>query len=132
LARHCRTGSARKVAQIAKAQDIPTKFLEAILTQLKSAQIVTSTRGASGGYFLKDLPVEVTVANVIYAVQGPLDIVTQVTKSGQNISPADNVLAAVFGQIDVLVDQVFSGLTLQELIDRQDELHDNQVASYTI
>ena len=75
---------------------------------------------------------QVTVAQVIYAVQGPLDIVTQVTKSGQNMSSVDNVLAGIFGQVEQLVDQVFTCLTLQELIDRQDELQDNQVASYTI
>lgn len=75
---------------------------------------------------------QVTVAQVIYAVQGPLDIVTQVTKSEQNMSPVDNVLAGIFGQVEQLVDQVFTCLTLQELIDRQDELQDNQIASYTI
>jgi len=132
LAQHSRSGKAVKVAQIAQSQDIPPKFLEAILTQLKWAQIVTSTRGAAGGYHLKRAPAEISAAMVINAVQGPLDIVGQVSKAGQTLSSTDNVLSAMFRQVEQVVDQVFGSLTLQELIDRQDELLDNYVARYTI
>lgn len=57
---------------IAEAQDIPAKFLEHILADLKRAGIIGSARGAEGGYWLDQPPGEVTMADVIRAVEGPL------------------------------------------------------------
>ena len=65
-------GSLRKVEELAQAQDIPISFLENILTQLKSAGIVRSQRGPEGGYWLARPAQEVTLAQVIRAVEGPL------------------------------------------------------------
>jgi Rrf2 family protein len=64
--------SPRKVDQIARAQDIPVSFLENILTQLRSSGIVRSQRGPEGGYWLARPAVEVNLAQVIRAVEGPL------------------------------------------------------------
>ena len=57
---------------ISQAQDIPLKFLENILADLRHAGIVRSQRGAEGGYWLARPATEVTVADVIRAVDGPL------------------------------------------------------------
>jgi len=57
---------------IAEAQDIPAKFLEHILADLKRARIISSARGADGGYWLDVAAAEVTMADVIRAVEGPL------------------------------------------------------------
>jgi Rrf2 family protein len=57
---------------IASAQAIPLKFLENILGDLRHAGIVRSQRGADGGYWLARPAAEVTVADVIRAVDGPL------------------------------------------------------------
>ena len=65
-------GSPRKVEELAQAQEIPISFLENILTQLKSAGIVRSQRGPEGGYWLARPPTELTLAQVIRAVEGPL------------------------------------------------------------
>ena len=61
-----------KGERIAEAQQIPLKFLENILSELKHAGIVASQRGAEGGYWLARPAREVTVADVIRAVDGPL------------------------------------------------------------
>jgi Rrf2 family protein len=65
-------GAPRKVDEIAQAQGIPLSFLENILTQLRSAGIVRSQRGPEGGYWLAHPAAEVTLADVIRAVEGPL------------------------------------------------------------
>jgi Rrf2 family protein len=62
----------RKGDSIAQAQDIPLKFLENILTDLRHAGLIRSQRGADGGYFLGRDPSAITVADVIRAVDGPL------------------------------------------------------------
>lgn len=58
--------------QLAKAQQIPPKFLESILSQLRSAGLVTSQRGAVGGYQLARPAEEISVADVIRELEGPI------------------------------------------------------------
>ena len=57
---------------IAQSQGIPLKFLENILGDLRQAGLVRSQRGSDGGYWLNRPPEEITVADVIRAVEGPL------------------------------------------------------------
>jgi Rrf2 family protein len=61
-----------KGEQIAQAQDIPLKFLENILLELRHNGLVQSQRGADGGYWLARPPEEIRLADVIRAVEGPL------------------------------------------------------------
>jgi Rrf2 family protein len=58
--------------RIAEAQEIPSNFLENILSDLRNAGIVMSRRGADGGYWLARPAEEVSIADVIRAVDGPL------------------------------------------------------------
>ncbi len=58
--------------RIAEAQEIPSNFLENILSDLRNAGIVMSRRGADGGYWLARPADEVSIADVIRAVDGPL------------------------------------------------------------
>lgn len=57
---------------LAEAQDLPYKFLEAILSDLRRAGLVQGIRGPEGGYLLKRSPSEITVGEVLRAVDGPL------------------------------------------------------------
>jgi Rrf2 family protein len=61
-----------KGERISEAQGIPLKFLENILIDLRQAGLVASQRGPDGGYRLDGSPDEITVADVIRAVDGPL------------------------------------------------------------
>jgi Rrf2 family protein len=65
-------GGPVKAEQIAEAQSIPLNFLENILSELRRAGIVESRRGAAGGYLLARAPEDVSLADVIRAVEGPL------------------------------------------------------------
>jgi len=61
-----------KAEAIATAQGIPQNFLENILSDLRHAGLVRSQRGADGGYWLNRPAAEITIADVIRAVEGPL------------------------------------------------------------
>jgi Rrf2 family protein len=61
-----------KAEQIADAQGIPLNFLENILAELRRAGIVQSRRGASGGFLLARAPEDVSLADIIRSVEGPL------------------------------------------------------------
>jgi Rrf2 family protein len=58
--------------RLAAAQKIPVKFLENILGELKHAGLVQSQRGADGGYWLSRPADDITLAEIIRAVEGPL------------------------------------------------------------
>ena len=61
-----------KGAQVAAQQAIPVKFLESILAELKRSGIVGSQRGSDGGYWLTRSASEISIADLIRAVEGPL------------------------------------------------------------
>jgi len=65
-------GGPVKGEALATAQSIPQKFLENILSDLRQAGIVRSQRGAEGGYWLAQPAEEISLADVIRAVEGPL------------------------------------------------------------
>ena len=71
LARHY-PGDIVKIRDIAEEEQLPEKFLEAILRDLKRARFVTSVRGANGGYQLKRPPEEIFLGEVIRRIDGPL------------------------------------------------------------
>ena len=65
-------GEPVKGEALANAQDIPLHFLEHILLELKHAGLVRARRGARGGYWLAKPAAEISVADIIRAVEGPL------------------------------------------------------------
>ena len=61
-----------KIRDIALDSELPEKFLELILLELKNARIVESVRGAKGGYRLRRAPAEIKLSEIIRLVDGPL------------------------------------------------------------
>lgn len=61
-----------KADAVATAQSIPARFLESILSELRRSGIVGSQRGSDGGYWLARPAADVSVADIIRAVEGPL------------------------------------------------------------
>ena len=61
-----------KIRDIAIDSDLPEKFLELILLELKNARIVESVRGAKGGYRLRRAPEEIKLSEIIRLIDGPL------------------------------------------------------------
>jgi len=70
LAKH--ESEVMKIKDIAAEDQLPEKFLEAILLDLKRARIVVSLRGANGGYQLRRPPRKITLGEVIRRIDGPL------------------------------------------------------------
>lgn len=61
-----------KIREIAANDDLPEKFLELILLELKHARVVESVRGARGGYRLKRPPSKIFLGEIIRTIDGPL------------------------------------------------------------
>jgi Rrf2 family protein len=71
LTRHYHQGAIR-IRDIAYEENLPEKFLELILLELKNARIVESVRGAKGGYRLRREPSEIRLSEIIRLIDGPL------------------------------------------------------------
>jgi Rrf2 family protein len=71
LARHHHQG-AIKIREIAYEEDLPEKFLELILLELKNARMVESVRGAKGGYQLRREPADIPLSEIMRLIDGPV------------------------------------------------------------
>jgi len=71
LARHHHQG-AIKIREIAYEEDLPEKFLELILLELKNARMVESVRGAKGGYQLRRDPSDIALSEIMRLIDGPV------------------------------------------------------------
>ena len=99
-----------KGERLAEAQEIPLQFLEHILLELKHARLVRARRGARGGYWLAKPPEEITLANVIRAVEGPLaniqDQAPEATEYGGHAKELTDVWIAVRASLRRVLEEV--------------------------
>ncbi|MBF0817515.1 Rrf2 family transcriptional regulator [Microbacterium paludicola] len=100
---------------IAAEQDIPHRFLEGILTALRRAGIIISQRGARGGHRLARPASEITVADVIRAVDGPLVWVRDARPSDLEFTGAAAPLLQVWVALRANVRAVLESVTVADL-----------------
>lgn len=100
---------------LATAQDIPVRFLEGILAELRRAGIVGSQRGSEGGYWLARPADEVSVADVIRAVEGPLADVHGEPPEAVAYSGAAADLQRVWVATRVALREVLEATTLADI-----------------
>ena len=103
-------------AELASAQQIPPKFLENILLQLRHAGLVTSQRGAEGGHRLARPAEEISVADVIRALEGPIATVRGVRPDDLEYSGAAAGLADVWLELRASMRGVLEDTTLAAIV----------------
>jgi Rrf2 family protein len=115
-----------KREQISAAQKIPSKFLETIMLELKHAGIVKSTRGAGGGYALARPADDISVADVIRAVDGPLANVRGERVESVEYEGAAASLRDLWVAVRASLRRVLESTSLQDVVDG--ELPDDVMA----
>jgi Rrf2 family protein len=119
------------ISQIARSQQIPSRFLEAILRELKQGGFTTSHRGKDGGYLLSRDATGIRVGDVIRHIEGPLkgkerSALTGITESsktvfGELMDEASDALASVYDR-----------KTIKDLARRDAEIRERHVINYSI
>ena len=104
-----------KGERIAQAQEVPLKFLENILGDLRQAGLVRSQRGAEGGYWLARPPGEITLAEVIRAVEGPLANVRGIRPDAVSYPGAAEPLREVWIAVRASLRSVLEVVTLADV-----------------
>jgi Rrf2 family protein len=106
-----------KGERIAQAQGIPLKFLENILIDLRHAGIVHAQRGAEGGYRLARDPSDVTLGEVIRAVEGPLASVRGEPPEAVSYEGAAENLQTIWIAVRASLRSVLDDITLSEVVE---------------
>ncbi len=101
--------------RIAQAQEIPVNFLENIMGDLRNAGLVASRRGAEGGYWLARPATEITLAQVIRAVDGPLANVRGIRSEQVSYQGSSERLRDVWVAVRASLRAVLEQVTLADL-----------------
>lgn len=112
-------GTALSAEELGRRQEIPRGFLQAILADLRRADIVMSQRGQAGGWRLARDPADVTVADVIRAVDGPLVSVYGVRPEAVTYNDSAKVLQHVWIAARTGLREVFESVSIKALATKQ-------------
>lgn len=104
-----------KIHDIAKAQNVPPRFLEGILNELRHAGLVESRRGSEGGYFLADSTQHIRIADVIDVVEGGLSIAPQ-HKVDHGYGVGDHAFRGLWQRVDAEISNVLECTTIADLV----------------
>ena len=126
IAYHSRdlAGETAQAKDIARRGDIPLRYLEQIFQDLKRAGLVESKRGPRGGYFLKRNPADITLGDVVRALQGPIEemfLVEESDSPSQTVTVC-TVTASLWQELAEHVTCWFDGLSIADLVVRGERL----------
>jgi Rrf2 family protein len=101
-------GAPVKMHTIAEQEEIPAKFLSGALTDLRRAQLIESRRGGGGGYWLARPPADITVGDIIRALDGELVDV-------RALPGDDSVTTRVWSSVEDVLTAALDGVSLADL-----------------
>jgi Rrf2 family iron-sulfur cluster assembly transcriptional regulator len=114
-------GIAIQAKDIAVREQIPLRYLEQIFQDLRRAGIIESKRGPRGGYLLKRKPQELSLAEIVGVLQGPIQELFALDESdgGDDKKPTSHaVTSALWEDLGAVLTDWFDGITLAELVER--------------
>jgi Rrf2 family protein len=117
---------------IARRQGIPARFLEQVLHAMKKAGLVSSQRGAQGGYVLSKKPSEVSLAEILEALEGPFLRLEQMNGRLNQGSKSEALLTQVWDRVHAAERHVLEGITVEELAGQQRQLEQQRSLMYHI
>jgi Rrf2 family protein len=104
------------VEVLARRQDLPRKFLEAIVADLRTSDLVVSTRGARGGYTLARPASEISLGDVFRAVDGPLAEVRGLRPHETSYDGVAQHLPSVWVAVRASLREVLDGTRLEQVL----------------
>lgn len=104
-----------KREEIAQAQAIPTAFLQNILMELRHAELVEAQRGRDGGFRLGRAPAEISLADIIRAVSGPLATIRGSRPQSLDYKPSADALRETWIALRANIRDVLEHVTLADL-----------------
>ena len=117
---------------IVRRQGIPARFLEQVLHAMKKAGLVSSQRGAQGGYVLSKKPSELSLAEILEALEGPFLRLEEMNGRLHRASKCEALLAKVWDRVHDAERHVLEGITVEELAGQQRQFEQQRTLMYHI
>jgi Rrf2 family protein len=117
---------------IAEKQGLPVTYLEQLMLILRRSGLVNATRGAKGGYVLARDPKQITLAEIVEVLEGPLEIADCADVPSCNIEQRMCALKDIFDEANKALRSVFEKVTLADLADKQRSKNMQTVQMYYI
>jgi Rrf2 family protein len=123
-----------RISEIAGAQNIPSRFLEVILNEMKHAGFVESRRGKAGGYLLARPADEITVGEVMESMSGPLLGIDakRGSSAGERLFAGDYAFTHLWETVDKAVSSLCHSTSFAELVEYEEAERPSTAPSYAI
>lgn len=112
----CHQSEPQSIKAIAERQNIPEAYLEQLIAVLRRSGLVTSVRGAQGGYLLARPPEEITVGQVLRALEGDLALVDCLVEEDACDKACSCPTRLVWQKLRDGMNQILDGITLQDML----------------
>ena len=127
LAREGKDGEPIQISRIAESENIPRKFLEAILLELRHAGMLNSRKGKIGGYYLQQSPEEINIADVMRLFDGPIALLPCVAykyyeRCEECVDEETCGIRSVFSDVRSETVKTLKKATLAEIMKRSEKL----------
>lgn len=119
---------------IAESQNLSEHYLEQLVAVLRKNGLVKSVRGAQGGYMLNKLPNEITVGNIIRALEGDIAPADCVIENEETSCEREKycVTKTIWIKIRDSINDVIDSITLQDMVDDHNQMTKNKGYMYYI
>lgn len=118
---------------IAERQNISEGYLEQVFSTLRKAGLISSIKGAQGGYALADRPAKITVGAVLRALEGNLSVIDEKSMQEKtNDRIEDCIRETVWSTINNSIDDVVDNITLEDLTSEYKKMANNETYMYYI
>lgn len=120
------------LGSIAQRNDISAQYLEHVFSALRKAHIVKSMKGSQGGYFLERDPKEITVAQIVEALEGTYDLEDEVDRNSVERGDQEAIQHLIIDRINDCVQEILEDVTLNDLVDAYEGYQDSVEGMYYI
>ena len=120
------------LGSIAQRNDISAQYLEHVFSALRKAHLVKSMKGSQGGYFLERDPKEITVAQIVEALEGTYDLEDEVDRNSVERGDQEAIQHLIIDRINDCVQEILEDVTLKDLVDAYEGYRDSVEGMYYI
>ncbi len=108
--------------EIAESQKLPLTYLEQLMMSLRKAGLVSAIRGAHGGYMLAREAAAISLAEIVVALEGPLQVADCADVPNCCLAPAECALKEIFAEVNKSLYETFARFTLADFAERHRQL----------
>ena len=111
-----------RIGEIAKRQDISVKYLEQLIIPLKQSKLIKSIRGPKGGHMLARPPDQITVGQVVRALEGAIELVDCIENPGECERSGSCMTRGVWEDASKAMYEILNSITLSKMLETDEKV----------